>query len=295
MIAFATLVVIYGLSFTDLLIPVASVGFAFSACAWLLTWRSIPLLADKLAFKKESFALFLLIGWVILYITYGPTLINNLFPKNIRQDDQWQFFIAIARKLVVFVIVPFFLYRSFGFNIRDFGLQAPLNRILGKKNILVFLIMSLCILAFEFFFSGGAQPLRRREFSVSQLAIGLPLAFLWLFIEAGLVEEFFFRALLQSRLSALIKSHWGAILIGGLIFGLAHVPGLYLRGSESEGIKEQLPVWFWICYCVVNMSIAGVFLGIIWAKTKNLYLVMSLHAMIDLLPNLNSFIHTWKI
>ena len=116
-----------------------------------------------------------------------------------------------------------------------------------------------------------------------------------MFIEAGLIEEFFFRAVLQSRLAALIKSEWGAILMGGLIFGLAHVPGLYLRGAGSEGINEQLPVWFWLSYCTVNMSIAGIFPGIIWSKTKNLYLVMILHAMVDLLPNVSDFIQTWRI
>src|SRR5580765_2358387 len=109
----------------------------------------------------------------------------------------------------------------------------------------------------------------------------MPLTFLWLFIEAGFVEEFFFRAILQSRLAVLLRSEWAAILVGGIIFGLAHVPGLYLRGAESEGINEQLPVWFWLSYCIANMSIAGIFLGIIWSKTRSLYLVMALHAMVD--------------
>jgi len=43
------------------------------------------------------------------------------------------------------------------------------------------------------------------------------------------------------------------------------------------------------------MSIAGIFLGITWGKTKNLYLIMALHAMVDLIPNIDAFIHTWKI
>lgn len=294
-IAFVTEVFIYQLSFADAVAPVLFVGFGFSFIAWLLTKKSSPLLPDKPAFKNEAVVLLALIVWIILYITYGGTYINSLFARNIQRNEHWQFFIVIARKLIVFVFVPFLVYSSVGFSIKDFGLKISSHKLFTKKNVLLFIIMSLSILLFQYFFSGGAKPLRDGQFSSSQLLSGMPLTFLWMFVEAGLIEEFFFRAILQSRLSVLLKSQSGAILVGGLIFGLAHVPGLYLRGSESEGITEQFPIWFWLSYCVVNMSIAGIFLGIIWAKTRNLYVVMTLHAMVDLLPNLGSFIHIWRL
>jgi len=43
------------------------------------------------------------------------------------------------------------------------------------------------------------------------------------------------------------------------------------------------------------MSLAGIFLGIVWSRTKNLYLVMAIHAMVDLLPNTADFFHTWGL
>ena len=43
-------------------------------------------------------------------------------------------------------------------------------------------------------------------------------------IEAGLVEEFFFRWYLQSRLAAWTGSQVSAVLLGALVFGLAHAP-----------------------------------------------------------------------
>ena len=128
-----------------------------------------------------------------------------------------------------------------------------------------------------------------------QLFIGFPLCFAWLFIEAGLIEEFFFRAVLQSRIAVLLKSNIGGITISGLIFGLAHAPGLYLRGAESEGVTEQLPFIFWAAYTISAMSLAGIFLGIVWMKTKNIYLVMAIHAMVDLVPNVAEFMKTWHI
>jgi membrane protease YdiL (CAAX protease family) len=57
------------------------------------------------------------------------------------------------------------------------------------------------------------------------LLIGLPLCFIWLFVEAGLVEEFFFRALIQSHLAAAFKSEVSGTVLMSLIFGLAHAPG----------------------------------------------------------------------
>jgi membrane protease YdiL (CAAX protease family) len=125
--------------------------------------------------------------------------------------------------------------------------------------------------------------------------VGLPLCFLWLFFEAGLIEEFFYRSILQSRLSVLLRSPTGGIVVSALIFGLSHAPGLYLRGAESEGIDEQLPLLFWSAYTIAFMSIAGIFLGIVWQRTRNLWVVMALHTMIDLLPNLGNFLKTWGL
>ena len=255
-VAVIAAVFVYQLSFADILITFLCVGIGFSFIAWLLTQNIQPGLTDKLTFKNEGLVLIVLTGWIVLYITYGGTFINNLLPKNLQDNEQIQFFIVIARKLIVFVIVPYLVYRAFGFSLKDFGLKVSLQNIFTKKNMLVFIVLSACILLFQYFFSNGAKPLREGQFNASQLIPAIPLTFLWLFIEAGLVEEFFFRAVLQSRLAALVKSQWGAILIGGLIFGIAHAPGLYLRGAESEGISEQLPFLFWLSYCILNMSIA---------------------------------------
>ena len=93
----------------------------------------------------------------------------------------------------------------------------------------------------------------------------------------------------------MLRSPIAGIIISGLIFGLAHAPGLYLRGAESEGVSEQMPFVFWAAYTVTAMSVAGIFLGVVWRRTKNLYLIMALHAMVDLLPNFSKFVLTWHL
>lgn len=37
------------------------------------------------------------------------------------------------------------------------------------------------------------------------------------------------------------------------------------------------------------------FLGILWERTRNLWLLMAIHAMFDLLPGLSEFIKVWGI
>ena len=49
-------------------------------------------------------------------------------------------------------------------------------------------------------FGRGVSEIRHSRLPVWTVAPGLPFAYVWLFVEARLVEEFFFRALLQSWL-----------------------------------------------------------------------------------------------
>src|SRR4029079_4623004 len=95
-------------------------------------------------------------------------------------------------------------------------------------------------------------PIRRGEFSAMQLAIGLPICFAWLFFEAGLVEEFFFRALLQTRLAAWFQSEISGVALMALFFGLSHAPGFFLRGAGlSDAIGENPSAIDSIAYAIV--------------------------------------------
>ena len=134
--------------------------------------------------------------------------------------------------MIVFVAIPFVLFRVvFGYRWRDFGLQVAGFRALASNHLPVVLVLSTAILFFQFFLGGGAAPIRRGEFHASQLAIGLPLCFAWLFLEAGLVEEFFFRALLQTRLAA-----W---FLGSEVTGVAFIYVLFSAGATPRSILRH--------------------------------------------------------
>src|SRR5215471_5357062 len=91
-------------------------------------------------------------------------------------------------------------------------------------------------LAFLQVLGRGLHDVVAAHVSPSTLALGFPITFVWLALEAGVVEEFFFRVLLQTRLAAVLKSELGGIVLMSLLFGLAHAPGIYLRtGLTQEG------------------------------------------------------------
>jgi len=109
------------------------------------------------------------------------------------------------------------------------------------------------------------------------------------------VEEFFFRGLVQSRLAAAFRSETSGIVLMSLIFGLAHAPGFIFRqAGELEGLGPHPSPLDAVAYSVVILPISGITFGVIWARTKNLFAVMLIHAAAgDLLPNLASFVQTW--
>ena len=280
--------------FADSLFVLFIIGICFSTVAWLST-KNLSMPLYKPNFKNEGWFLIVLIVWIIFYITFGGNLINKIFPKAWLDNPQSSNILIFIKKIVVFVLIPFALYNSMGFTLKDFGLKNIVVKFPGKETNLIFLLLSVIILLFQYFLSNGSKPIRSGEFSALQLLTGLPLCFVYLILDAGLIEEFFFRGLLQSRLSIVLKSSVGGIVCTAVIFGLVHAPGLYLRGSESEGIQEQMPFLFWVAYTIVYMSIAGIFLGIVYNKTKNLWLVMAIHAMFDLIPNFSEFMKTWHL
>jgi membrane protease YdiL (CAAX protease family) len=270
-------------------------GVAFPLIAWIATRRAIPLSISITPGKSQ---LAILVGYIILlsiYLISGPQWIDQHLPSSWIDSTRIRFFIALAKKLIVFVAVPFAIFRfGFGYRIRDFGIQREGLQALSRNHLPVVLAVGAAFLAFQYFLSGGGATFRHGHFTVYQLLLGLPLCFIWLFVEAGLVEEFFFRVLVQSHLAAALRSEVSGIVLMSLIFGLAHAPGFIFRhAGEVEGLGSNPGALDAIAYSIVVLAVSGVTFGVVWARTKNLFAVMLIHAAGDLLPNFGSFAQTW--
>ena len=293
--AFAVLLPNKSFNATDAVVVLIIFGIVFPLIAWIATRRAVPL---SISVKSSKSQLIVLLGYIIVlsvYLVSGPQWIDQHLPSAWIDSARIKFFITLAKKLIVFVVIPFAIFRfGFGYRIRDFGIQSDGLRALCHGHLPVVLVVGGALLAFQYFLSSGGASFRQGHFTTYQLLVGLPLCFIWLFIEVGLVEEFFFRALVQSRLAAALKSEVSGVVLMSLIFGLAHAPGFIFRhAGEVEGLGSNPNALDAIAYSIVVLAITGVTLGVIWARTKNLFALMLIHAAGDLLPNFGDFVRTW--
>jgi membrane protease YdiL (CAAX protease family) len=115
-------------------------------------------------------------------------------------------------------------------------------------------------------------------------------------VEAGVVEEFFFRWLLQSRIAALTGSQLSAVCLGSLAFALAHAPGFVLRGAGAdEGLGAHPSLVVSLAYSVAMQGVVGLLFGVLWARTRSFALVVALHGVIDAAANAAGFMDTWRL
>jgi uncharacterized protein len=295
-IACALAVLLQNKSFdaTSAVVVLIVFGIVFPLIAWIATRRAIPL---SISVKPTKTQLIVLVGYIVLlsvYLVGGPQWIDRHLPSSWIDSVRIRFFITLAKKLIIFVAIPFAIFRfGFGYRIRDFGIQSEGLRALRRSHLPVVLVVGGAFLAFQYFLSGGGASFRQEYFTAYQLFLGLPLCFIWLFVEAGLVEEFFFRALVQSHLGAAFKSEVSGVVLMSLIFGLAHAPGFIFRhAGEVEGLGSNPSAIDAIAYSIVVLAVSGITFGIIWARTKNLFALILIHAAGDLLPNFGTFVRT---
>src|SRR5215470_3365302 len=293
--AFAILLRNKNFESAEAIIVLVVFGGVFPLLAWAATLRAVPL---SISVRPSTSALIALTGYVILlslYLIGGPQWIDQHLPHSWVDSARTKFFISLAKKLVVFVAIPFAIFRfGFRYRARDFGIQREGLRALGGGHLPVVLAVGGAFLCFQYFFSGGGAAFRREHFTAFQLFVGVPICFVWLVFEVGLVEEFFFRGLVQSQLAAASKSEVSGVILMSLIFGLAHAPGFIFRqAGEVEGLGSNPSALDAIAYSIVVLAISGITFGIVWARTKNLFAVMLIHAAGDLLPNFAGFVRTW--
>ena len=266
-----------GFDVSEPLLILGLLGVGFSAAVWLLTLKVTPLPYSVLFPEKE---LSLVVAWllpVVLFVTWGLAFLHRHFVVEPETS-----LVILAAKLAVFVAGPAILMSAFcGYRLQQ---MTPLA--MPVSHVAVMIAMSLLLLVFESVFGHGLRDVLSAHVPAGTLAIGIPFSMILLAIEAGVVEEFFFRVLLQTRLAAALKSEWAGIFLSSLLFGLVHSPGIYLRGALAQEGVQNPSLLMAVGYSVVVVSVAGLFLGFLWARTRNFLLIVVVHAAGDLLPNL---------
>jgi len=280
LVAFAVLMRMPGASAAEPLFLLGVLGVAFPLLAWALTRRpravhgSVRPEAKQLGgvFAYLALFAFAVLGW-------GFSALNAAVP-----DEPAQSVAQVLLKLLTMVALPAWLFlRS----------TRTASRFPPARLWLVFLAMAAAYLLFQAVFGRGLTTLGELAPSVATLAWAIPACFAWQTLEAGLCEELLFRRVLQQRIADACGSQVAAVAWASLLFGLAHAPGLYMRGANLlEGVADPTPAWA-IAYSIVMVAPAGIAFGVLWARTRSLWLIVPLHGMVDLLPQLAPFIRAW--
>lgn len=273
-------------SLVEPLFVLAVLGIAFPLLAVALTRNAAMPQARRSISGAEGFSVLAYLGvFAIAVLGFGFSAINTAWPGEPAQST-----VKLAVKLLTMVALPVALLALFGHRWRD--TLAPAWR--WDRHGRALIGLGLALLAFQAVFGRGLQTLNALDPTLVTLAWAIPLCLAWQTLEAGLCEEVLFRAVLQTRLAVLLKSELAAISIGALLFGLAHAPGLYLRGASLMEGADAHPTLLWsVAYSIAIVSPAGLLFGVLWSRTRSLALVVVLHGMIDTLPALSGFIETW--
>jgi membrane protease YdiL (CAAX protease family) len=275
-----------GFDASEALVALVVLGVTFPVLAMLATRRvpALPYVVREPGIEAAVLVMYLVvIAWVLVS---GFGRIARIGTEPLHSV------VLLGVKLLAFVGLPTAITLGLGhYRLADI---MPIS--LRWRNLRPALWISLAALLMQSLLGHGLHDIREAHLPAWVLAVAAPLSFTWLTIEVGVVEEFLFRVLLQERLAAVLRSPWGGLVAAAVLFGLVHAPGFYLRpASTQEALGSHPSLFMAVGYSIVLTSLAGLFLGVLWMRTKNFAVLVIVHAAVDLLPNLVPWVNTFHL
>lgn len=279
----ALLVGLEGLSPAEPLLVLAIFGVGFSGLAWWSTRGLTPRAAPVRSPAREGPAVLGYLALLTLCITWGLPALRAAVPAG------WPAELAVLiAKVGVFVGAPLVLWRRFGYARGE--MFAFRDGLTGHWRPVV--VLGAAIVLFQAVLGRAHTELPAMHLT-GAVVLWFVAGFAWLVVDVGLVEELWFRGFLQTRLAAWSGSEALGLVTMALLFGLAHAPGLYLRPElTGEAVGGHPSLLLAVCYSVTYTSVSGLFLGVLWLRTRNPWVVMLVHAAQDWLPTVLDALRT---
>lgn len=215
--------------------------------------------------------IYFLVVWIVsLLIKYYPL---PLLGSKEFSNDLW--YILFAKEIFLLAI-PVTIYRYLGYKNSSLFLWKFKNNINNIIVIVVFFLLGLLVNN-----SYITEILNKKEFFNITLLLNSLLIPLF---TAAIPEEIFYRVILQTR----IENVWGSALgiIGSsMAFAIFHFPTRFILANSVEG--NVLSV---INGTILPVFIMGLIFGVLWLKSRNVYLLIAFHTGIDFLPQVISFL-----
>ena len=272
----------------NFLFPISSLvifGGVLSGLAILVTRKTNAPAVPVKRPQRESIVLLIFLAFYA-FVAFGPVMsaVKNALPPGAVREA-----VVVGFKLVVHLVLPAILILAAGGWLRgiaDAGLRRPgvLLLLVAFSALMVGLVAAL---------NSIFETLAATGLSSVQIAGWIAVAWLWMSVEAGLCEEFLFRGLLQSRLTAWFGSAAWSIVAMAVIFALVHVPGFYLRGGEAVAKQAQtLPQI--IALTIGAICPIALMFGVLWQRTRSFLLVVVVHGAVDAMPAVERMIRMWS-
>jgi CAAX protease family protein len=276
-----------GFEASEAITALAILGVIFPALSMLVTHRvpTLPNVVHEAGTETVALLAYLVvIAWVLVS---GFGRVARIGSEPLHS------LVLLSVKVLTFVALPAAILSAVG----HYKIAELMPTSLKWRDLRPALWMSLAAILMQSTLGRGLHDIREAHLPVWVFAVAVPLSFVWLAIEVGIVEEFFFRVLLQERLAAVLRSPWGGLAVAAVLFGLLHAPGFYLRtAATQEALGPHHPSLFMaVGYSIVLTSLAGLFLGVLWMRTKNFAVLVIVHAAGDLLPNLVPWVKAFHL
>ena len=264
---------------------IAIFGAGLGGVAWLLTRGADAPRIEVTRPTIESGAIILYLAlYAVLFLGFGMTWARQVLPEGQQQE-----LLVLGLKLGVHIVAPAILLTLLGAKLGPIT-QLGLS---GRKFWRTLIVLGLIILGLICVITPSLKQISGIPPTFDTMIWALPLGFIWITLEAGVCEEFLFRGVLQTRLTSWFNSPWAGVIATALIFGLAHAPGLFMRGGPDVDGWSTDPLQV-VAHTIAVLSPIGLTFGLIYARTKSLLLVILLHGLVDVLPNLAEFVELWR-
>lgn len=271
----------------DWTFPIASLvifGGILGSLIWFLTRKMNAPPVPVAHPRRESVALLVYVAiYAVLFIALGLGWVRDAIPAGQAQEIA-----VVAYKLAIHVVIPAGLVLLLGSALSPL-FDAGANR---RGFWMTLIVLSALMFALLSVVSPSLSQIGALGLAPAAALLWVLVSWAWMSVEAGLCEEFLFRACLQSRLTAWLRSPATAIVVTSILFGLAHWPGLYLRGGPGVDGWSTDPVQV-AAFTIAVLSPLSVSMGLLWARSRSLLLVVLVHGSIDALPNTAELVQVW--
>jgi membrane protease YdiL (CAAX protease family) len=229
-----------------------------------------------------------ILGYLLFYafVLFGPVsgIVKKTFAPGPVQE-----FAVLAYKWTVHLVIPALLIRAVGGHLKEV-FDAGLRR---RGVILTMAIFSVLLIVAVSLLNSLFEQLGAKGVSVLGAAGWILAAWIWMALEAGLTEEFLFRGLLQTRLTAWLGSAPMAIVLTAIVFALVHVPSFYLRGGAVVA-KQASNLPQIIALSIGALGPIAIMLGTLWCRTRSFLLIVVVHGAMDAMPYVEEMIGIWR-